>query len=169
MAQPLMRAGRSLTLAAGILACHPGPSGPAAQSPVTTGAVVEVGRSHARLSIPLGRAATGRWRRYEPETKDSYLEFEWAVRIEADEGAYHVGFKLFKPPGSRPKGGTLAELVDDGQIDIALEAIRQGRRTVEVTRYPLSGHIEGDMFVFEISDSAATRAARGWAHNRRLH
>lgn len=55
---------------------------------------------------------------HERETKDAYLEFEWAVRIEADAGAYHLGFKLFKPPGSQPKSGPLAEVVGDGQIDM---------------------------------------------------
>jgi hypothetical protein len=154
---------RSLALAAvsGLLACHAGPAGPATPPATTTSALVEVARGHARLSIPLGRPATGPWRWYEPDTKDNYLEFEWAIQIAADTGAYHVGFKIFKLPGSRPRTGTLAQLIEDGQIDIALEAVRQGRRTVEVTRYPLTGHIEGNVFVFEISDSAATQAVFG--------
>lgn len=131
------------------------PPGP---SLTATSAAVEVSRHRAHITIPLGRAASGTWHWYTARTPDNLLEFEWAVRIEADTVAYHVGFKLFKPAGARPKGGTLADLVRDGQIDIACETVRNGRHTVMVTRFPLAGRVEGSAFIFEIVDSAALRA-----------
>jgi hypothetical protein len=86
------------------------------------------------------------------------MEYEWAVRIVADSEAYHVGFKLFKPAGHRPMEGPLAALVGEGQIDIAQETTQDAVRRVAVTSYPLTGRIEGDAFVFEITDSAAMAA-----------
>jgi hypothetical protein len=120
--------------------------------------MVEVGGERAHIAMPLGRAVSGTWHWYAAHTPDNLLEFEWALRIEADTAAYHVGFKLFKSPAARPRSGTLADLVGDGQIDIAHETVRNGRRTVAVPRYPLAGRIEDAAFVFEIVDSAALHA-----------
>ena len=71
--------------------------------------VAVVSESEASFTFPPTNKENFSW--YKRETPTDNLEYTWSVIIGDDKSGYEFGPVLFKPGGTRPRSGSLSDLI----------------------------------------------------------
>jgi hypothetical protein len=96
-----------------------------------------------------GAEATWTWSLAETPAMDR--EYSWTVLLTAEDQAYEVGFLKFKFEGQEPGKGSLADLVEAGQLSIGVQT-GENMRAVAGPRPQARVYASG--MVIKVSDKA---------------
>jgi|GEM_PF-6478256 len=75
-----------------------------------------VGQARARFVIPVPDKKVWSW--YLPNTPANQEEYRWTVKVANNGKSYGFGFSLYKRGGQKPARGTLAQLLNAGQVNL---------------------------------------------------
>ena len=81
-----------------------------------TEAPASVGPARARFVISVPDKKVWSW--YLPNTPANQEEYHWTVKVTNGGKSYSLGFSLYKRAGQKPASGTLAELLNAGQVNL---------------------------------------------------
>src|SRR4029077_4370172 len=75
-----------------------------------------VGPAQARFVIPVPDKKVWSW--YLPNTPANQEEYRWTVKVANNGKSYGFGFSLYTRGGQKTASGTLAQLLNAGQVNL---------------------------------------------------